>query len=1014
MITSKRSLRLAGMCALLGLLAPGAALAHHSNRRLPSGAKPPTPARSRKGASNQTNAASAQAAPANAHLDYFGGRVVSNMQVVQVLYGSGTYLPQVTSTSSPSMATFYQQVLNSSYVDWLSEYDTNITAVDGSPGTNQSIGRGSFVGQFQITPSAANDGTFISDAQIQSELAAQIAAGNLPAPTTDAAGNNNTYYAVFFPREKAVSANGIDDICSGACAYHGTIADAAGHEIYYGVHPDNQPGSGCGTACSDPTPFEALTRGASHELVETITDAEVGLAATVAKPVAWFDPVNAEIGDICVTTTSGSIAGSDGQTYTVQREWSNIANQCITDFTPTFYFSAFVVFQSTCAPADAQLTIEIERQFGFSDDVTLSASGLPAGASATFAPNPVGPGQSSVLTVHFASTPAPGIYSFPITGTSGSIARTLTADLDVSTAAPSAPTLTAPHDGAKDILLLPNFRWTPSTQVEDYVLEVATDRSFNNLVGSRQVFQESIPARFVTGVLNPDTDYFWRVRAENPCGQSAESATFTFHTLHPVRLGNNTEDITFVPSGPLAGTIAIVDGLQVLAAPLDDGKGKPSVRELFRTSLPASGITYLPEEGHFALLSQADPFDMPVYDTSGNFVEARPVQYASGQLFLTEGLAFLPSGAPKFAGDILVAANFGADTLCAGGAGSSLQVLTPDGQGVGSILPAEPLACQYIAGVAFQAPDHLLATVGNEIWTLDFSGNVVSGPVPVSGSVDVEGITQIPSGGVVTADYAAGQLTFLNADLSPARQKNRSAVDYRIGPGLSGTFGVAWDSRRSRYLLTSQFTRGDRSQPQVFSLSSLSSALGGPKQIANLPANGFALPLSVAYLPDEDTIAVADRASAVLGVFNQQGVLHDELDLSALAPTAAMDYVPATRQFVVQGNGVGLTFLSRGGSLVGSINPQLGHADAAAFFVDSTGPKLLLHNDDPFVDFAEGLNVIDLDGQFFGGFPSSPDYAVLGLSSDPTDMAAITSGPNAGEFAAVDSRTSSIVVFQLR
>src|SRR4051812_47568655 len=48
-----------------------------------------------------------------AHLTYFGGRVVSNIEVVQVLYGAGAYAPEVARTSSPSIATFYQGVLNS-------------------------------------------------------------------------------------------------------------------------------------------------------------------------------------------------------------------------------------------------------------------------------------------------------------------------------------------------------------------------------------------------------------------------------------------------------------------------------------------------------------------------------------------------------------------------------------------------------------------------------------------------------------------------------------------------------------------------------------------------------------------------------------------------------------------------------------------------------------------------------------------------------------------------------------
>ena len=79
-------------------------------------------------------------APPGAHMSYFGGRVVSNAQVVQVLYGAGSYLPEVTSTSTPSIATFYQGIMNSAYVDWLIEYNTNSQP---APNSNQTIGRGS-------------------------------------------------------------------------------------------------------------------------------------------------------------------------------------------------------------------------------------------------------------------------------------------------------------------------------------------------------------------------------------------------------------------------------------------------------------------------------------------------------------------------------------------------------------------------------------------------------------------------------------------------------------------------------------------------------------------------------------------------------------------------------------------------------------------------------------------------------------------------------------------------------
>ncbi len=87
-------------------------------------------------------------------------------------------------------------------------------------------------------------------------------------------------------------------------------------------------GSGCDTGCGGSSVFNNQTSVASHELIETITDAEVGLASVVGPPLAWYDSANGEIGDIC-NGQQGSIVGGDGRTYTVQKEWSNGSNACI-------------------------------------------------------------------------------------------------------------------------------------------------------------------------------------------------------------------------------------------------------------------------------------------------------------------------------------------------------------------------------------------------------------------------------------------------------------------------------------------------------------------------------------------------------------------------------------------------------------------------------------------------------------------------------------------------------------
>ena len=91
-------------------------------------------------------------APPGAHLTYYGGRVVSNMQVIEVVWGPGTYLRELDVSVYPNITSFYQQVLNSPWVDWLNEYNTDILANDGNAGTNQTIGRGSFLERVEIAP----------------------------------------------------------------------------------------------------------------------------------------------------------------------------------------------------------------------------------------------------------------------------------------------------------------------------------------------------------------------------------------------------------------------------------------------------------------------------------------------------------------------------------------------------------------------------------------------------------------------------------------------------------------------------------------------------------------------------------------------------------------------------------------------------------------------------------------------------------------------------------------------
>jgi uncharacterized protein (TIGR03382 family) len=257
------------------------------------------------------------------NLVYYGGRVISHVQVVQVEWG-----PNVDAAVKTGLPGFYTAITQSEYLDWLEEYDTHRNGNDGLPGSNQVIGRGSFVSAVTITPS--NTATSITDADIQAELAAQVAAGTLPAPHVDANGYVDTIYMFDFPPGISITGPGANGTsCVDFCAYHGTWQAPAGPEAWagktvpYSVQPDFSGGcaNGCGTA---PANFDNQTSYHAHQLVEAITDTDIGLVSTtVGRPIAWYDSANGEIGDIC-NQQQGTVAG-----YTVQKEWSNSLNQCI-------------------------------------------------------------------------------------------------------------------------------------------------------------------------------------------------------------------------------------------------------------------------------------------------------------------------------------------------------------------------------------------------------------------------------------------------------------------------------------------------------------------------------------------------------------------------------------------------------------------------------------------------------------------------------------------------------------
>jgi len=293
------------------------------------------------------------------HLSYYGGPVISNLQVVVVFWGPDVY-PPVTD----GIADFFRNITNSAYFDLLSEYDTNVAPEGGGTGTNQSIGRGTYGGSFTITPSVCDvTPCTVTDDQVQAELLSQVNAAQLPAPELDVNGNVNTLYMIYFPPDLTIELGNLSS-CDAFCAYHSTtIATFNSKNLIYGVMPDFSPPAGCRQGCGSGTDFESLTAVSSHEMAEAVTDADAGLTSLYSSPLAWIDSAfgTGEIGDIC--GHEDSAVSTPGGTFAVQLLWSNQLSACVNvgahpnlvltapvAVTPGVFFNSVVTVEN---PADA-------------------------------------------------------------------------------------------------------------------------------------------------------------------------------------------------------------------------------------------------------------------------------------------------------------------------------------------------------------------------------------------------------------------------------------------------------------------------------------------------------------------------------------------------------------------------------------------------------------------------------------------------------------------------------------
>ena len=204
----------------------------------------------------------------------------------------------------------------------------------------------------------------------------------------------------------------------------------------------------------------------------------------------------------------------------------NSTNFTINSTTPTFLVDNTTGDLSACNSGGsmAEYTLNLNFVNGFSENVTFSTTGEPAGSSVVFSPTPINADGNVTMTVNNLNGATAQSYTIDVTATSASVTQNVDVNLTIYSSTFSALNLTSPANSGTAVPLVPTLTWDAEPNAISYDVDISTDSGFGTIFHSGNTTTNS----YVTPTLSPTTQYYWRVRPKNNCATgSYTSASFT-------------------------------------------------------------------------------------------------------------------------------------------------------------------------------------------------------------------------------------------------------------------------------------------------------------------------------------------------------------------------------------------------------------------------------------------------------------------------------------------------------
>ncbi len=248
------------------------------------------------------------------------------------------------------------------------------------------------------------------------------------------------------------------------------------------------------------------------------------------------------------------------------------------------------VQKDECGLSEISFEFQLNKYQDSIDAVSLSLIDVPTGVNYSINPRVPSRDQTTgVITLSNLSNLAPGNYEITLVSRSGSLEAQQVFEYNHQKSFIESPTNLSPTDTDGTQPTQPNFVWSSDVNVDSYLIQISLNETFESLVVSSTTNSSTfIPSPGLSALSN----YYWRVKGFNECGESQYSAIQNFNTnqidCQPIGAANlpiQLEDATVSRSG-----ITYADVFMANDYPITDMDLEVSIQHTFLSDMILSLI----------------------------------------------------------------------------------------------------------------------------------------------------------------------------------------------------------------------------------------------------------------------------------------------------------------------------------------------------------------------------------------------------------------------------------------